>query len=97
MDAAAWIPLMVIGLGLPVALVYLLGSVPVSAAKSLPTRPVWMVLLDGGTSGREQADDSDGGPEDGSDRRPLLWPPGGHEIACGARGATTAPGKRCTR
>lgn len=67
MDAEAWIMLVLIGTGILGSLAYFVIFVPKSALSSLPTRPVWMVLLVGGKEGRE----GPGAPEDGwSERRP---------------------------
>ena len=83
MGVGAWILLITVGLGVPAALVYLLLlSIPASATKSLPTRPVWMVLLDEGTLDRERSYSPDEGPDDGSNPQAPLSPQGDHEIGC---------------
>lgn len=72
MEAGAWSLLIALGLGVSATLVYLLLSMPASATKRLPTRPVWVVLLDGGGIDRGRPGDPGDGPGDGPDpRRPL--------------------------
>lgn len=75
MSIGAWILLITVGLSIPGTLVYLLLSFPTSATKSLPTRPVWMVLLDGGVNGRERPDDPRDGLDDGPDTGPTRQTP----------------------
>jgi hypothetical protein len=68
MSTEAWIMLALIGAGLFGGVTCFVLFVPKEAAwSSLPTRPVWMVLLTGGIEGREGPD----GPDDvWSDRPP---------------------------
>lgn len=87
MGVGAWILLIAVGLGIPATLVYLL-SIPASAAKSLPTQPVWVVLLDGGTNGRERPYSPEDAPDHGSNCQAPPSPQDGHEIAVGSK-------KRC--
>jgi hypothetical protein len=70
-DAEAWVMLVLIGTGILGSLAYLVIFVPKSALSSLPTRPVWMVLLDGGINGRDRPDD----PDNGHVRIPPRVPP----------------------
>ena len=84
MGVGAWILLITVGLGVPAALVYLLLlSIPAGATKSLPTRPVWMVLLDGGTASRVGRHDLDDDLDDEPNPRAPFSPHSGYEITRG--------------
>ena len=74
MNAGDWISLLTCA-GALGGLALVVRAALGSGQDEWPVRPVWLVLLEGGTEGRDCPDDSDGG--DGDDRPPLVPPYGG--------------------
>jgi hypothetical protein len=73
MDVGGWISLL-IGAGVLGSLACFVRMALRAGPDEWPFRPVWIVLLEGGTGGRDRPDDSHGG---GDSRRPPRVPPRG--------------------